>query len=280
MKLLFSKPVTKFFLFCCIGMIVHSCMPAFLKPAKQFVLNSDSIAVMVIPADNILYTNIKTDLIEGYDSLSAEQKLVAMKEQSLLLSQLTDSIIYVSFVNKYIYYLTQTSLKVYTQEYDYLFESNKKKSVVKLAQIECEEYFDKVRDEDVINDAYLVYNDAYVNAFAFNLWVECTSPYNDTATVLFANNRITDKHYGWFEQDWNGNVLYYENNVELDLQRVENFLNKLAERYANYTFDYLLNNYINSTMATPEIPDSSSLHFDIQSGKFYYVDDNYKFIKL
>ena len=260
---------------------LSSCAPAYFKDAKYFVnTKGDKLAVMFVsPSDNIIYTNHKSPEIAGFDTLSDDAKNEALKKNSLFLSKLNNSTVYELFVNKFLKSFAGLGLDVYTKEFENEFNKNQNKLTIDLSQIEFDEYFDMVKDEKTYFGKHY-YNDTYINAFAINVWIDYIK--QDNRKLLFASNRITDYHKGWFETGYYENdIYYYEDNIAMDFEHLEYFLDVVARRYAEYMYDYILTDYVSEKQAALQKPlPNATLHFNSKKNKIYTVEDNYKFVEI
>ncbi|MDR2084265.1 MAG: hypothetical protein LBP67_04655 [Bacteroidales bacterium] len=259
-----------------------SCAPAYFKDAKHFVkTNGDNLAVMFVsPGNNIVYTNHKPLEIKGFDTLSVSEKEIVLKENSDFLSQLDNSNVYELFINKFLVYFTKTGLNVYTQEFEEEFNKNENKLIIDIAQVEFDEYYDMVRDEKEYFGK-LYHNETYINAFAINIWIDYIK--NNNTKLLFATNRITDYHLGWFETGYyEGDIYYYEDNIEMKFEHIEYFLDHVAKRYAEYLYDYIMTDYVYQmqTISNTNVPDSITLHHSSGNNRIFIIGDDYKFIEI
>ncbi|MDD4141938.1 MAG: hypothetical protein PHR20_03965 [Bacteroidales bacterium] len=271
---------------CALGismLLFTACSPQYMKIAKHYVqTGGDTLAIMIYPpaTGNIMYTNYKTDEIDGFDSMTEEEQTKAMKGNSLFLKDLSDDVIYDLFVNRFIRHLASTNVLVYTPEYMDEYMKHQNKVYANMAQIELEEYYDVMTDERVIFDKKYVH-DTYVDAFAVNLWVGV--PKDGIEKVLYACNRVTDYHKGWFYAGYyEDDVMYEESNINLDLEYVERFITLIADRYAEYLYAYFMTDYVRRHDASPvseQLPDTLSLHYSFNGKMIYTADETYRFVQ-
>lgn len=273
-------------------LFVTSCITKeYVKSARSFYNDNDSLAVLVLRPDRILYTNHKV-----YDSLSLDTMSKAhvnefLIKNSLFLKNLNDTIINKVFVDKFIRVLAQTNLKVYTSEFVDEFEKNDEnmRYVIDLRKLEFDEFIDVVTDEYMTvknnlqggKDTTIFIHDTYLNYFAGNIWLDYYSPYSDSMSVLYANNKISDSHNGMFTKDYYGDVIYYEDNYELTNDHIIIFLDLIAGHYANYMYNHILNEHLRvHESQSLNIPDSLSVYYELSNGKIKLVDKQSRFIKL
>ena len=281
-----------------VAFVTTSCSPAYVTAVRNFNKTNKAVAVMILRPQNIYYSNYKNyDDIKGLDTMNVDKKDALLKNKSDFLSHLDNKVINSLFVNNLIAELCRSNLDVYTVEYQKDFDNinNKDKFVIDMRQLEFDEYYDVVHDKyadvtvniDVndnskyVTDTILYNKDNYLNAFSANMWLYYYNPYADTSSFLFATNNVTDYHDGYYYKDYNGDVLYYEDNLDLTYENVEEFLQVVARRYAGYVYDYIINDYINKNY--PEsvtYPKNLTLHYNIHNGKISLVDKNQRLIEI
>ncbi|MDL2240931.1 hypothetical protein LJC69_04835, partial [Bacteroidales bacterium OttesenSCG-928-K22] len=236
--------------------------------------------LFIPPGNNIVYTNHKTVEIPGIDTLSENEKAIALKRNSEYLNQLNDVSVYEMFVNKFLTNLAKTKLNIYTPEFENEFYKNEKRLIVDMAKIEFDEYYDMVRDEKTYFGK-LYYNETYINAFAINVWFDFIQ--DENTKLLYATNRITDYHKGWFVEGYfEDEIYYYEDNTALRYEHIEYFLDVVAQRYAEYMYDYIMTDYVYKKQRISEtnVPDSITLHYNKKKDRIFIADDDYKFIEI
>lgn len=287
------RAMKKLFLLVSLTLLFASCSTSeYIKVARNFSSQHDSLAVLVLRPDNILYTNHKSyDDLKGLEDMSPKDREALLKSKSQFLSQYNDTLINCIFVDNLIGELAKTNLDVYTIEH--LDEYNKcregKRFMVEIHQLEFDEYYDVVHDtyseikkNRMDGNDTLIYNkDTYINAFASNIWLDCYCPYGDTMSLLYATDRITDYHEGWFAKDHYGEIIYYSENDELTIDHIDVFLKIVAKKYANYLYDHILNGYVENVY--PEVvtyPKDMSLHYDFNTKNIELVGENERFVEI
>ncbi len=267
--------------------LITSCTPTYIKVARQFVSKDNDLAVMVYPPEieNIIYKYVNTQEIPGYDTMSAKNKALSEIEYSEFLKEIQPSVIYDLFVNTYIETLSETSVNVYTPEFAEEFNRNNNRTIIKLTQLQFDEYIEKTTDEALFYDSIVYYNDVFLDAFAISLWVDMQNPATANPQILFASDKITDYHDGSFYYDfYSRDILYEEDNMDMSPADIKYFIKKMAENYAYYTYDYLLTNYVKSNITEEEnkLPEKRNLHLDQRTKFVYFYDDpeEWGFIEL
>ena len=100
-------------------------------------------------------------------------------------------------------------------------------------------------------------------------------------SLLYATDRITDYHEGWFAKDHYGEIIYYSENDELTIDHIDVFLKIVAKKYANYLYDHILNGYVENVY--PEVvtyPKDMSLHYDFNTKNIELVGENERFVEI
>ncbi|MGI6719264.1 MAG: hypothetical protein ACOX4D_09075 [Bacteroidales bacterium] len=270
-----------------ISLLLTSCTPTYIKVARQFVNNDNNLAVMVYPTEveDIIYKYVNTQEIPGYDTMSVDNKLKSEISYSKFLKEISPNIVFDLFVNTYIETLSKTGLNVYTPEFAEEFNKNSNRTIVKLTQLQFDEYIEKKTDEALFFDSIIYYNDVFLNAFAISLWLDMRYPATSDAKILFASDKITDYHNGEFYYDfYSREILYEEDNMDMSPADIKYFIKKMAENYAYYTYDYLLTNYVKNNIVedVDKLPEDRNLHLDQKTKFVYYYEDpeEWGFIEL
>jgi len=118
--------------------------------------------------------------------------------------------------------------------------------IFNIAQIELEEHYNVHEDKQEFGD-YIYYKKVDLNAVSYNFWFELSelNDENEFTHLFYVSETINDLVYGYFtENAFTGRVKYKFNKNEMDLDVVYRYCNIFGERYAGYTFDYLMNDYI------------------------------------
>ena len=76
-------------------------------------------------------------------------------------------------------------------------------------------------------------------------------------------------------------MVYYEDNIDLTYEDVEQFIQIIAKKYAEYIYDRILNDYLNinhSELLT--YPDKYILHYGINDGYITLINKSKCFIPV
>ena len=118
-----------------------------------------------------------------------------------------------------------------------------------MAQLEVEEYVMPIKEEAEFGE-YVYYHNIDLNALNLNSWFEIT-PVNDNEDpgLLFSSMYATDGLEGYFKFNYfTGDVKFMYQIDTLYMDRVYRLAALSGYIYAGYTFDYLLNKYIDKRM--------------------------------
>jgi len=270
------------FLLIIISGLFYACSPE-KKIAKDFVYKGGKRYALVIPPDYIFKYNRKEWLLDSIkENLTPDQQDSVLWELSSLIKDINDSIYIIKFIRGYNYKLAEFGFDVFSPEYTDLFmEKDSNAYVVNIPQIEMEETIYPYKDKTVIN-GYTYFHQHYLNALDVSMWFEI-SKVNDTAEskVLFANNLLTDDLESSFEyDDLTDQVKYFYQIDTLSVDDVYKLAVLLGKRYAQYTFDYLMNKYI---LEHKKEGDTLMYywHYDVNKDKFYQIwEEENKFIPV
>ena len=262
--------------------LFYACSPE-KKIAKEFVYNGGKRYALVIPPDYIFKYNRKEWLLDSIkENLTPDQKDSVLWELSTLVKDIDDSIYILKFIRGYDYKLAEFGFDVFSPKYTGVFmEKDSNAYVINIPQIEMEETIYPYKDETVIG-GYTYFHQHYLNALDVSTWFEI-SKVNDTAEnkVLFANNILTDDLESTFEyDDLTDQVKYFYKIDTLTVNDVYKLAVLLGKRYAQYTYDYLMNKYI---LEHKKEGDTLMYywHYDVNKDKFYQIwDEENKFIPV
>ena len=280
------KKITQSLLFVVLTLVLVSCSPEYVKTVKNYARQNDSTALLLIKPNNIYFKNFKLYDDSTLAQLPPQKVDSALKAKSNFLSWIDKDIIHRIFIDKLLLTLSETNLRVYTEDYVEEFEKNnvENKYIVDIQQLEFDEYYDKVVDlyKHLVDnygriDTIIYTDDNYLNAFSANMWVEFHYPHADTLTKLFANNYITDYHEGYYYA-MDGEIIHDEERIALTDDNIIEFLDIIAVRYANYIYDLVMNDYVTKRNSIHTEDAGKTLHYDFHTGRVTLVDESYRFV--
>ena len=255
-----------------------ACTPEY-KMAKAYIASRPDVSIMVLPTNVVFKDNLKT--IEGVDTNTMTQIEVdsIRMDKSTLLKQISDSIFLENFTNSLYSEFDELGFTVFTQAQSDSFLFLKTPSYIfNIAQIQLEEMNKVHEDKEQIGDK-VYYKDTNLNALSFNFWFELSALDNtkDKPKLFFVSETIRDLMDGYFKENvLTGEVDYRFNINRLDSSIVYKYCRILGQRYAGYTFDFIMNKYIDAHW-----PANKKRRFYMQYKRYYHTLEptrNNKFI--
>ena len=251
--------------------------------AKEFLLHKDSLSIMLIPPDYVYKSNLKAYEVENYEVLDEYRKDSALYASSLFLQEIDDTL----FIGRYFSALNARLRKfgITTYSDDQLPEFlglTHPAFQVALVQLELEEDVYPYRAEEIFYDSILFYEDFLLNTVNMNSWFEI-SKLNDTDAVnnlLYASHYVMDELEGRFANNlFTSEVKFKYNLISMKTEDVYTLAALMGEKYADYIFDYLLNEYIFSNYPDSKRP-GTFLHYCLEYNNFTPAgDDRFVFLK-
>lgn len=225
---------------------LSSCYPEW-KLGKTFIESKPDISVMILPADYVFKNNQKRDEIGDTSGLTNFEKDSLLLAKSLFLKDLSDSVFLETFINSMISEFEMLGLKIYMDNASDSFLFFKSPSyILNIAQLQLEEGYNDFKDsDDFSGNTY--YKAFQTNAVTFNSWLELTqlNPKKEGRKLFFVSETIADIVDGYFTENLlTGEIKYKYQIMEIDLDIIYHYCKVLGARYAGYTFDYLMNDYI------------------------------------
>ena len=165
----------------------------------------------------------------------------------------------------------QYGLKVYSNNEIEQFTLIREPSLlVNVAQMEIQEYYSDYEDKISVGED--IYSKViYLTSLNLGAWVEIAridSVHEIKYPVLFASHDLTDRWNGYFTQKLLTGEIQYKLEIDtISTGEVSSFARYLGRLYAAYTFDYLMNDFIQKS-----IPPAS------QTQKYYRYDPYKKWI--
>ncbi|MCF6341671.1 MAG: hypothetical protein L3J31_02550 [Bacteroidales bacterium] len=246
------------------------------KFATAFVDNSRQRAALVFFPDFIFKTNQKTFILDSLGITDESLFDSALLDHSKYLKQLNDSLFMANYIFGFTKELSSFGFTVFRegQLVDFM-EVDTNAFVINVAQIELEESIYTHHDEAAIYDTYY-FHDQDLEAVYVNAWIEISkvNENSDKPNVYFATGMIADDMEGEFTYDiFTGNINYVYNIDSLEPARLYEGAFQLGRTYAGYTFDYLLNNYLDKNVPAKERTDKY-WRFDPYNKSFFPATDD------
>jgi hypothetical protein len=144
--------------------------------------------------------------------------------------------------------------------------------IVNMAQLEIEEYIMPVREEEQFGD-YIYTGEVDLNAINLNAWIEISKVNEDEDKALFfASQYLTDEMEGYFRYYFFTSEVRFNYVVDtIPMENIYRLASMAGYTYAGYTFDYLMNKYIDRRMEL-ETRDRSKIYYHYNRWK-NYIDE-------
>ena len=215
--------------------LLSSCYPEY-KLAKSYIDAEQDNSIMILPIDYLFKTNLKAIDIGDTSDMSEWE-----------IKEISDSVFLETFINSLIMEFEKLGFDVYTESYidSFLFFQTPA-YIFNIAQLELEEHEFEFQDSELIRGTEY-YKKLQLNAITINSWLEISALNSDDEgrDLFFADETIADIVDGYFGQNLiSGNVKYNYRIIEMDAEIVYRYAEMLGRRYAGYTYDYLMNEYI------------------------------------
>jgi hypothetical protein len=243
-------PRNKILLLLLIALLSTSCSLE-RKIARQFNEQAEQMAILTFKTDFIFKNNEKELPREEGAGLDQRQKDSLRHEKTLIIKQLdNDTILLDFFFDSYRKELAQYGVKVYYEnELDAFFERENNSWFANLAQVEIDEFDYFFQDSEYIGFNTYTF-DYMINGLSFNAWFELTKVNDTTGSdpeILFASNTLYDEFQGAFVQNFlTGEINYRIAHDSITSDDFLGFVSYLGRLYAGYTYDHLLNKYLDT----------------------------------
>lgn len=238
------------------------------KIAIQYISKRDKGAVLIIGPEIISMLNLKDSIILNNGNVDQNDKDSLMIKKDLYLKYLNGNTIISISLDLLKQKLYQMGFRVYDDStYEEFMNEKDSSFILNLAQVEFEEgYGEQIQTDYIFGEKY----DAYVNLNFVNInsWFELERKNlpNELFPILFCSFSLTDHVDGYFNSDDYNQIEYIYKLDTLSLNDFQIVPEKLAEKYANYFYDYVMNLFI-----MENLPENKTLlnfyHYNTRSRK-------------
>ncbi|MDP1621120.1 MAG: hypothetical protein Q8M08_02155 [Bacteroidales bacterium] len=246
---------------------LQSCLPE-RKIATTFIQSQHMITLLVNPPDLVFKYNHKGETIEGFDSLTPEQQDSALWKSSAYIQFINDSILLENYMNSFIIELRLLGFNVYLNDADdSLFTGKPQTYMFDIAQMQLDEYYYPLKDEDAFLDT-IYYKTFNLNAVDYSCWFDLSKAgtENTRKTLLYATSTAYDSFDGRFFNDpFSGMVRYRYTIDSLQTNDIYDMATYVGRKHAGYLFDFFMNQYI-----------AQNLPEGIQTADYYHYNRNRK----
>ncbi|MDO9512631.1 MAG: hypothetical protein Q7J34_12785 [Bacteroidales bacterium] len=256
----------KLWLMVFLALLLSACNTA-KKTGMAFNQKPANVSIFVVPPTYIKKTNLKK-----YPSANLRHKSQTYRDsiqfyQSNYIKYIYDSIFLENFVNAYMdeirAYGGRSCLDVGAPQ----CQPTEISYVVNMLHSELKEYVIKYTDAQQIG-RNVYEKDIPLEAVSFHLWLEI-HPLNDTImdeTPLYTENFIRDElpRSEFFFEEGTDKILHVHSKTPMNPEKIYSMADKLGRKYATYTWDYIMNEYIRQL----EGQNTPYLRFDRKSGEY------------
>ncbi len=250
------------------------------KLATQFIKTGSHKSVLILAPDFIYKTSLKKDILDSLEITDETLFDSVLFANSLFLKEIDDS----KFIDNYLLGL-EKELKVFglnvfreDRTADFM-EVDSNAFIINVAQLEVEEDYYFYRDETKYYDNYF-YHDHQLNSATVNSWFEISKINEDqnTRQVYFTEDVVIDDVDGEFTLDlFNSEVKYFFTIDTLKTDELYDYAYLLGRTYGGYTFDLLLNQYLDDALQRPS--EDRYWRYDPNTKAFFTATDD-KFVPL
>ncbi|MEI8202190.1 MAG: hypothetical protein WCH34_04210 [Bacteroidota bacterium] len=216
--------------------------------AKQFVKQTDSICLLLLPSSYIIKNNLKLNDIEDFDSLDDEIKDSLSATLTLFLNSINDSLFQTSFYSEIVSEMKSLGYRVYgpSQIIEFITKPPGNTYVVEIVQLQLEEFSEWY---DVDYDFVLPsqQNDFLLNGITLSVWLKEAKANSDSSNrILFSEYTNKDKLKGQYSLDFNTGDMFYllKSKSYLEQSHVDSLWLPAAKQVSQYLSDYYMNNFV------------------------------------
>lgn len=223
-----------------------SCYPEY-KLAKTYIDSEPDNSIMILPIDYLFKSNLKIEELGDTTGMSEWEIDSALLDNSMFLKDISDSVFLETFINSLMMEFEKLGMNVYTENYldSFLFFQTPA-YIFNIAQLELEEHSFEFEDKELIRGIEY-YKKLQLNALTINTWLEISTLNSDEEgrELFYANETIADIVDGHFGENlFTGGVKYNYRIVKMNEEIIYRYCEMLGRRYAGYTYDYIMNEYI------------------------------------
>lgn len=251
------------------------------KVAREFTrgLLKNKETILITEPETIYKYNLKKDVLDSLGYLDQEEKDSILWVSSDFIKKINDSVYLSRFIKGYSEELKKYGLIPFIGKMP-----GKMKSpdyMAKIVQVELEEQYYPYTDSAYVGNEAFVFKKK-TNALDVNTWFEIYPVKNSNISgkhkVLFTENLLTDEVDGHFYMNPNGSLRYLYRIDSLSIKKIYKYVKSLGRTYAGYTFDRLLNEYLQKVRPASK-ENNKFWHYDPYSGRFYIGDEG-RFVEV
>ncbi len=245
------------------------------RMAKEFVAQASKISIYVKPPLFLYKYNLKTDILDSINYQTKREKDSILWTHSSFIQYIVDSAFIRNYVKGYTSELKKYGMRVLTKE-----GSDSDSYTVSVSQIELEEQYYYFSDTAYYGDNVYAYH-RFLNALDVSSWFSLHGPLlpEKSGKILFAENLLTDNLDGHFVVDpYTEKIKYLYLLDTLTVKKIYAYAQNLGRTYAGYTFDYLLNTFIDKNVPASRRT-KHYWRYDPYRKKFFFALDD-RFVRM
>lgn len=226
--------------------LFSGCYPEW-KLSRTYIDSEKNVAILLLPANYVFKNNLKNSKLADKSASDDWEKDSTLIANSEFLQKLSDSVFLETFVNSMIDEFEQLGLTVYMENRldTFLFVEDKA-YIFNIAQVELEELFSVHEARESI-DEYVYVKKVDLNTLNYNFWFELSEMNDATENpkLFYGSETINDVISGYFTENiFTGKVAYKYHISEIDMEVVYRYADIFARKFAGYTFDYIMNDFL------------------------------------
>lgn len=253
------------------------------KLAREYVKSEENRSVLIIPPDYLFKTSLKEWQVDSINENDEWTRDSILFENSLYLKNIEDSVLLEYYISNYINELKAYGFNVYGEDSLMSFLNGQQNAfIINMAQLEIEEYIMPIKEEAEFGE-YIYFEVIDLNAVNLNSWFEISRVNdNESVDVFFTSLYATDDLEGFFTFNYfTGDVGFRYSIDTLLVDEIYQLSAIAGYTYAGYTFDYLMNTYIQKRLLEEGLY-SSNIYYHYNRRKKYLVpaSENRRFLPL
>jgi hypothetical protein len=221
--------------------------------------------------------------IDSADELTEWELDSVLFENSLYLQYIDDSIMLDYYTSNFINELKAYGFNVYGEDSLMSFLNGQQNAfIVNMAQLEIEEYVMPIKEEEEFGE-YIYFEVIDLNAVNLNSWFEVSRVNDDERVdVFFTSLYATDDLEGFFTFNYfTGDVGFRYSIDTLRMDEIYQLGAVAGYTYAGYTFDYLMNTYIQKRLLEEGLYSTNTYyHYNRRKGYLVPASEERRFLPL
>lgn len=275
-------PINRLYLLALVLLISLASCSVERKFGREYVSNDSTRSALFIPPDLIYKISLKDWEIDSASALSEWELDSMLWERSLFLQYISDSIFLDYYVGNFISQLENLGFEVFPEDSLMNFLSGENDAyIIHLAQLEIEEYVFPFEESEQFGE-YIYTEVIDLNAINVNSWYEISQVNEEDKSMFFSSHYLIDDMEGFFKYyPFTGDVVFKYEVDTLMMDQVYRLAALAGYLYAGYTFDFLLNRYIDKRMEEEGYNRSQVYyHYNRRKNYFSATKEEDRFIPL